>query len=470
MIAVKTRPPCSARRLSVQASYRTGLVCLLVVFALAAPSLATAQTNDHAGLWVGMATVNGMSRVNKATADFSFDLVLSAADGRALIPAGAADWRYLAAEDPAYAQDPSLDPFMEPGLDAANVDWISLTYDDSSWPQGTAAFGFGDGDEATVLSFSSATWPRTVYFRQEFTPGATGMEQLTLQLLCDDGAVVYLNSQEVLRVNMPVGIIGYDTAPSTAVGPSEEGHYVVHEIDLLDNPGLLLQDTSGQINVLTVEVHQHPSELRNPTVQQPEVTPSASAFNLRVLLHSDASSGVKLLKEVYRMHDEVAGAVVPVLLASDTLIPDYTGPGSRVSTAAYDFDGSTVACVGAASATGQVTCDFDLRPNHPTNPFLHRYHPDHDNWDPRYESHYPENPGAPEESFTVERTIQFTFEERYPPGCEGADCRRYPPPGWGESILGGSYTESLRGLHRDDITVSGTFKLERVSPVSAVVE
>ena len=104
--------------------------------------------------------------------------------------------------------------------------------------------------------------------------------------------------------------------------------------------------------------------------------------------------------------------------------------------------------------------------NHPTNPFLHRYHPDHDNWDPRYERHFPEDAGAPEESFQVQRTVTFRFSSAYPPGCEGSNCRQYPPPGWGFSSIGGIYREVFQGLHRDEITVRGTFRLDRISTVS----
>jgi hypothetical protein len=40
--------------------------------------------------------------------------------------------------------------------------------------------------------------------------------------------------------------------------------------------------------------------------------------------------------------------------------------------------------------------------------------------------------------------------------------------GWGSSVIGGHYTEILRGLHRDALVVSGTFVLRRVSESGSI--
>ena len=49
---------------------------------------------------------------------------------------------------------------------------------------------------------------------------------LTLNLLRDDGAVVYLNGQEVYRTNMPTGTIAYTTPATTAIGGADAIHLV----------------------------------------------------------------------------------------------------------------------------------------------------------------------------------------------------------------------------------------------------
>ena len=149
-----------------------------------------------------------------------------------------------------------------------------------------------------------------------------------------------------------------------------------------------------------------------------------------------------------------------VLLADHTLVPAYAGVafrdgeavGRRISAPEFDFAAPYVVCSGGFS--GSVTCTFTLGANHPTNPFLHKYHPDHDNLDPRYEN-------VAQEAYAIEREIAVEFGTRYPPDEDLTE--RVPPPGWGASMLGGTYTETLTGLHKTPIKVQGSFVLQRVS-------
>jgi len=36
-------------------------------------------------------------------------------------------------------------------------------------------------------------------------------------------------------------------------------------------------------------------------------------------------------------------------------------------------------------------------------------------------------------------------------------------PGWGSTIMGGDFMEIISGIHKNDITVEGTFRLNLVS-------
>jgi hypothetical protein len=40
--------------------------------------------------------------------------------------------------------------------------------------------------------------------------------------------------------------------------------------------------------------------------------------------------------------------------------------------------------------------------------------------------------------------------------------------GWGSTVLGGTYSETVTGLHRDPLTVTGTFELRRVSELGSI--
>ena len=159
----------------------------------------------------------------------------SALSATLLVPRGSA-WRYL-----------------DNGSDQGTA-WRDPAFADTTWKMGAAQLGYGDGDEATIVSFGGNSDAKfiTTYFRRSFVvtqPGQFG--RLTLRLLRDDGAVVYLNGIEVLRSNMPGGAIGFRT---TAVDNTpDESRYLEVALDAVANPALIRNGT----NVLAVEVHQY---------------------------------------------------------------------------------------------------------------------------------------------------------------------------------------------------------------------
>ena len=130
--------------------------------------------------------------------------------------------------------------------------WIAPTFDDSTWAAGNAQLGYGDGDEATVVGYgpnSSAKFI-TTYFRRSFNVANPGdFIGVTLNILRDDGAVVYINGAEVFRTNMPGGAVGYQTLASAAISGGEESTVF---IQAAINASSLVTGT----NVLAVEIHQ----------------------------------------------------------------------------------------------------------------------------------------------------------------------------------------------------------------------
>ena len=156
---------------------------------------------------------------------------VSAAD-TTLVPTGAT-WKYL-----------------DNGSDQGTA-WRAAAFNDSAWPSGPAQLGYGDGDEATTLGFGPDANNKfiTTYFRRAFSvTNASLFSNLTLRLLRDDGAVVYLNGVEVWRTNMPAGSVTHLTAASVAIGGADETTFVQTTI----SPSLLVNGT----NVLAIELHQ----------------------------------------------------------------------------------------------------------------------------------------------------------------------------------------------------------------------
>ncbi len=127
--------------------------------------------------------------------------------------------------------------------------WQGSTFDDSGWATGSAEFGYGDGDEATVVGFGPSASSKyiTTYFRTQFTVD-TVPQDLTVTMVVDDGAVVYVNGVEAVRDNMPGGAVTATTRASATRDGQAERALRAFTLD----PALLVPGT----NTLAVEVHQ----------------------------------------------------------------------------------------------------------------------------------------------------------------------------------------------------------------------
>lgn len=75
------------------------------------------------------------------------------------------------------------------------VDWRLPDYNDAGWSVGPGGFGYGDGDDGTVLEGADV-----VYLRKTFA--VSGLDQWVHGMLAmdyDDGCVAYLNGRELFR-------------------------------------------------------------------------------------------------------------------------------------------------------------------------------------------------------------------------------------------------------------------------------
>ena len=139
--------------------------------------------------------------------------------------------------------------YLVPTNNIAN--WNQTAFDDSAWSSGAGQLGYGDGDETTVIGAASDLIT-AAYFRRSFViTNAASVVSLDLQLLRDDGAIVYLNGNEILRTNMPTGLVDYTTfalTNITSTSSPEENAYLPFTI-----PSPAFVDGT---NVLAVELHQ----------------------------------------------------------------------------------------------------------------------------------------------------------------------------------------------------------------------
>lgn len=152
--------------------------------------------------------------------------------------------------------------YYDKGMDLDTV-WRS-TYDDSAWSSGSAPLGYKDsgaiisatgfGALKTIVDYGTnkSKKPPTTYFRTNLNVDKNSMDhygQLLATFAIDDGAVVYVNGVEVVRLGMPGGKIEYSTLATSNLSDP----VVYPDVDLTTALKANLKDGN---NELAVEVHQ----------------------------------------------------------------------------------------------------------------------------------------------------------------------------------------------------------------------
>src|SRR5689334_3098429 len=136
--------------------------------------------------------------------------------------------------------------YLDTGVDQG-VTWKNVGFVDTAWKTGVGEFGYGDLDEATVISYGADVNNKipTYYFRHTFNiSNPSAFSTIAMTLTYDDGAVVYVNGNEVYRISMPVGPVTYTTLATTAAD------YVPEVVSLPASAFV------AGANTIAVEVHQ----------------------------------------------------------------------------------------------------------------------------------------------------------------------------------------------------------------------
>lgn len=233
-IFARSRPAYVRDHLRQQFGLGAGVALTLRVREPGAGRIAVNDVPQHGDLCDG-AYFQGMPLRVEATPAIGHRFVRweeSPGGGTATLVSRGAQWRYL-----------------DTGADMG-AEWHAPSFDDATWQEGPAQFGYGDGDEATVVSYGPESTNRyvTTYFRTAFSVADPGrFLSLQLALLRDDGAVVYLNGTEIERSNMPASS-DYLTLAQSAVSGGGETTFYYRAV----SPALLV----AGVNILAAEVHQ----------------------------------------------------------------------------------------------------------------------------------------------------------------------------------------------------------------------
>jgi hypothetical protein len=141
--------------------------------------------------------------------------------------------------------------YLDTGV-APSSTWTARTgFDESAWLGANSRLGYGGDGDTSIINYGNETGAKfiTTWFRKTFNvTNAASFSQLLLRLVRDDGAVVYLNGQEIYRSNLPTGTI----SPTTLALASLSGADEITPIETLVPSTSLV---SGS-NVLAIEIHQ----------------------------------------------------------------------------------------------------------------------------------------------------------------------------------------------------------------------
>lgn len=186
-------------------------------------------------------------------------------------------------------------------------------------------------------------------------------------------------------------------------------------------------------------------------------TSTARSFPLRTLLHVNDRGTSRLLSQVFLGQLDAAPDYAFGLCSRESLLKQDAKATAQRMVAAHMPPGQVIGgsgSVGSGSATYTITVPY----NDATNPFVHKYHPDHDNKDARFEAiALPAGVSATTakmsdgvEAPAITRVCTFTFTAS------------------GGSVMSGTYSEILTGVHRKPIQLTGTFELRRASEIGTL--
>lgn len=134
-------------------------------------------------------------------------------------------------------------------LDKTN--WTTSQYNDNNWQQGKAPLGYGKDGLNTTISYGNNSRNKypTYYFRQtiNLTKAPKADSKVYMNIVVDDGCIIYVNGKEAYRYNMPQGNVNFNTVSSTYAPGNPDHATISFDASLLKKGS----------NLIAVEVHNN---------------------------------------------------------------------------------------------------------------------------------------------------------------------------------------------------------------------
>jgi hypothetical protein len=185
----------------------------------------------------------------------------------------------------------------------------------------------------------------------------------------------------------------------------------------------------------------------------------ARPFPFRLIVHHDGGTA-RLLQKVY--HGVGLGSNAVLTTREHLLLPSQLGAARRISSVHFPTSpgNNTWAFSGSMQPGGSLTAVVPLAyDDQASNPFLHTYHPDHDNLDAQFTTTLAR--GIESYGVTRQMTLTFTAPED-----------DFNSLTQSSQDLVGNYAEVItleaRGSQTRQYNVLGTFSLKRVSDIAAL--
>lgn len=336
-----------------------------------------------------------------------------------------------------FAFEPSLAPPAGQGAKAGD---LALKRETVDWTQGYArrvyepmAFPF-----ATNLA-AGATFTLKVRPDLDRMPAAEGA-YLGILAVSDAGSTV---DEEVRADGTFLVRVGLKADGGLAAAKSPAGLWI----------GSVALTGVNRARMLTSAKQEWDAEKIQDTTQ---------AFSFRLILHAAEDGAVSLLKQAF-VASETAGDETSAILADRAAAKEFRRlhPNAtirRVSSANFPFmapkafDGAT----GFLQDGGALTVSFTQAYDAKDNPFVHAFHPGHDNL--AFNNGKPTKKGdgadgtGDYESWSVTRRVSLTFAGSDPLGANDD---------WNKTVCGGTYRETITGLNKTPIIVEGAFRLNK---------